>query len=141
MMNTKILLKTISSNRSVFFSNRHNLAIVRIAIKFTQRKNQKKRTFIFTLNYWLVENFSVIVKNSPTKNFLCQTCNKAFIDNYKLKRHEKTHDKTEHLMKSTSGAEIKSTNLNFSCKICFKSFSDNWKLNRHEKVHNKSWEL
>jgi len=93
------------------------------------------------LNYWLVENFSVIVENSPTKNFLCQTCNKAFIDNYKLKRHEKIHDKAEHLMKPTSGIEINSTNSNFSCKICFKSFSDNWKLNRHEKIHNKGWEL
>ena len=88
-----------------------------------------------------VENFSVVLKNSPMKNFLCQTCNKDFIDNYKLKRHEKIHDKTEHLMKPTIVAEFENTNLNFSCKICYKSFSDNWKLNRHEKVHNKSWEL
>ena len=111
--------------------------------KVCTKKKSKKRELLHlcTLNYWPIENFCVIVKISPTKNFLCQTCNKAFIDNYKLKRHEKIHDKAEHLMKPTSMAEINSTNLKFSCKICFKSFSDNWKLNRHEKVHNKSWEL
>ena len=47
MMNTKILLKTISSNRSVFFSNCHSIchSIIRIAMKFTQRNNLKKENF------------------------------------------------------------------------------------------------
>ena len=32
------------------------------------------------------------------KNFFCQVCNKAFRDNYKLKRHEKVHIKSGELV-------------------------------------------
>ena len=32
------------------------------------------------------------------KNFVCQVCNKAFRDNYKLKRHEKVHIKSGELV-------------------------------------------
>ena len=35
------------------------------------------------------------------KNFFCQVCNKAFRDNYKLKRHEKIHIKSGELVNPT----------------------------------------
>ena len=37
---------------------------------------------------------SVIHKKKVKKNHVCQICNKAFRDTYKLKRHEKVHIKT-----------------------------------------------
>ena len=37
-------------------------------------------------------------KEDKKKNFLCQVCNKAFRDNYKLKRHEKVHIKSGELV-------------------------------------------
>ena len=37
-------------------------------------------------------------KEDKKKNFFCQVCNKAFRDNYKLKRHEKVHIKSGELV-------------------------------------------
>ena len=62
-----------------------------------------------------------------TKCFKCQT----FVDNRKLKRHEKAHLNENYV------PAIGRSKKNFKCQICAKTFKDNWKLNRHGKVHNK----
>ena len=81
----------------------------------------------------------IMNKKILKKDFQCQICNKGFVDNYKLKRHQQIHVKSEDSTNLT--VQQKDKPMNFTCQICHKSFSDNWKLNRHENIHIKSGEL
>ena len=65
------------------------------------------------------------------KSFKCQICAKAFLDNWKLKRHEKAHLNENYV------PAIRRSKKSFKCRICGKTFKDTWKLNRHGKVHVK----
>ena len=59
-----------------------------------------------------------------TKCSKCQT----FVDNRKLKRHEKAHLSENYV------PAIRRSKKSFNCRICRKTFKDHWKLNRHGKV-------
>ena len=100
---------------------------------------------------WNIEDYGK--SKDTTKSAICQICNKAFKDNWRLKRHCNQKHVKNGEMTELNGVFVPNPNvepreyvdkpkvdLPRKCKICNKGFSDKWRLGRHhEQVHAKTW--
>ena len=100
---------------------------------------------------WNIEDYGE--SKVTAKSAICQICNKAFKDNWRLKRHCNQKHVKNGEMTEVNGVFVPNPNVEpreyvekpkvdfpRKCKICNKGFSDKWRLGRHhEQVHAKTW--